>query len=227
MQGSPLDDDILAFEAMYARADGDADVIPWAHRAPHPLLVAWLDEATGGTPFGAGHALVVASGLGDDAEELARRGWRVTAFDGSPTAIAWAKRRSPTSEVDYHVAGLFTLPPSWRGKFDLVVENRTIQSLPPDRHAAAVAAIADTVAPGGLVVAIAHGRDDADPAEHRPWPLGRSELAEFTNLGLHEQTFTDTWRAAARDGGGKRPRLFRAVFERPALESGTSLEGTT
>lgn len=226
MQGSPLDDDILDFEAMYARADGDADVIPWSHRAPHPLLVAWLDEAPMAAPFGSGRALVVAAGLGDDAEELARRGWRVTAFDGSPTAIAWAKRRSPTSTVDYHVAGLFALPSSWRGRFDLVVENRTIQSLPPDRHAAAVAAIADTVAPGGLLVAIAHGRDDAVPAEHRPWPLGRSELAEFTAYGFREQSFTDTWSTTTPDSGGKRPRLFRAVYERPALESGTSRKET-
>jgi hypothetical protein len=166
-QPSP-DEDIGAFEAMYARADGDATVIPWSHRAPHPLLVAWLDEAAEGSPFGSGQALVIASGLGDDAEELARRGWEVTAFDASPTAIAWTERRYP--------------------------------------------------APGGTVVAIAHGRDETEPATSRPWPLSRSELDVFQAHGLGESGFTDGRR---RGGGG--PRLFRAVYQRPvATPSGPS-----
>lgn len=222
----PMDDDIRAFDAMYARAAGDAEVIPWSHRAPHPLLIGWLDEAPGVSPIGSGRALVIASGLGDDAEELARRGWQTTAFDGSPTAISWAQRRYPASAVDYHVADLFALPRSWRYGFDLVLENRTIQSLPPERHPAAVAAIAATVAPGGLLVAIAHGRDETEPAEHRPWPLARSELDAFAALGLVEQSFTDTWREHA-DGSGRRPRLFRAVYRRPAPAAESSLGGTT
>lgn len=218
----PIDEDARAFEAMYAHADGDPSVIPWSHRAPHPLLVAWLDERAETSPFGSGRALVIASGLGDDAEELARRGWEVAAFDASPTAVAWARRRYPTSTVDHRVADLFALPDAWWQAFDLVVENRTIQSLAPARHAAAVAAIAGTVAPGGIVVAIAHGREEAEPAVSRPWPLSRSELDVFQAHGLVEQEFADS--RARRNAG---PRLFRAVYRRPASAPPHPSGGTT
>jgi hypothetical protein len=66
------------FEEICARAGNDPGAIPWAALAPQPALMAWLDRqrpAAGGC------------GLGDDAEEVSRRGYRVTAFDVSPTAI--------------------------------------------------------------------------------------------------------------------------------------------
>jgi len=68
------------FEAFYAGADDDYAQIPWARLSPRPVLVDWLDAdpPAVGTP-----ALVVACGLGDDAEELARRGCAVDAFDVS------------------------------------------------------------------------------------------------------------------------------------------------
>lgn len=70
---------------MYSAAGEDLAALPWASLKPFPLLVEWLDGP--GAEVG-GEALVVGTGLGDDAEELARRGFAVTAFDLSPTAIA-------------------------------------------------------------------------------------------------------------------------------------------
>ncbi len=210
---TPTSDSTIGdFETFYARAAGDPSAIPWAHQHAHPLLVAWLDEQPNSGPFGAGRALVIASGLGDDAEELACRGWNVSAFDASPTAIAWTQHRYPDTRVTYVVADLFDLPNAWTRAFDLVVENRTIQSLPPARHSAAIAAIAATVAPDGVVVAIAHGRDDSEPALSRPWPLSKRELDLFQNHGLAEQSFLE-----ARGSGGL--RLFRAVYSRPPSDS--------
>jgi 2-polyprenyl-3-methyl-5-hydroxy-6-metoxy-1,4-benzoquinol methylase len=87
-----------------------------ADLVPNPSLVSWLDEHEL-----AGRALKVGAGLGDDAEELARRGLAVTAFDIAPTAVAWAKRRFPDSQVDYVVADVLAPPaavsrPSPRGR---------------------------------------------------------------------------------------------------------------
>lgn len=89
-----------AFEEIYARAGDDLTSVPWARFAPHPLLVMWLDSAgSPGLPasrsFAGCEALVVGCGLGDDAEELARRGYAVTAFDVSPTAITRCRERFP------------------------------------------------------------------------------------------------------------------------------------
>ncbi len=86
------------FEELYAEARSEAD-ISWADLVPNPSLVEWLDAH----PV-SGRALKVGAGLGDDAEELARRGLTVTAFDIAPTAVAWARRRFPDSRVDYVVA---------------------------------------------------------------------------------------------------------------------------
>jgi 2-polyprenyl-3-methyl-5-hydroxy-6-metoxy-1,4-benzoquinol methylase len=181
------DPDAAFFAQRYA--SGDA---PWAQCRPRPALVQWLDTRPDrpGTS-----ALVVACGYGDDAEELARRGYRVRAFDVVPAAIARCRERFPRSPVDYRVADLFDLPAGWAGGHDLVVEIQTIQSLPLDRRAATVAAIAATVAPGGELFVRAAGRGDAEPVHGRPWPVSRAELRGFTDHGLREESFAveDGW----------------------------------
>src|SRR5438552_18090454 len=105
------------FESFYARAGRDYSQIPWARLSPRPVLVDWLDAEP---PAAGTLALVVACGLGDDAEELARRGCVVDAFDVSPTAIETARRRFPESTVAYRVADLFELPSEWRGRFHVM-----------------------------------------------------------------------------------------------------------
>jgi SAM-dependent methyltransferase len=170
-----------SFEEMYAAAGDDLAALPWASLKPFPLLVEWL----GGNGVAmSGKALVVGTGLGDDAEELARRGFAVTAFDLSPTAIERARERFPDSTVDYRVADLLELPAEWRERFDLVVEIRTLQSLPIGDRRAAAAAIAGTVAPGGLLWLFALGRDSHQPDETRPWPVTEEELAVLEAAGL-------------------------------------------
>ena len=194
------DPDALWFEQLYAHAGGAHEVVPWADMAPKPALVGWLDEHRP-----SGTALVVACGLGDDAEELARRGMQVHAFDVSPTAVAWCRRRFPASAVDYRVSDLFALPPDWLGAHDLVVEIRTIQSLPPDRHPAAIAAVAATVAPGGTLLVRCDARADDAPDTGRPWHLRRGELDGFVAAGLAEVSFD----------GSAAEQWIQAVYRRP------------
>ncbi|MDQ6806043.1 MAG: class I SAM-dependent methyltransferase [Actinomycetota bacterium] len=169
------------FESFYTGAGDDYSQIPWAHLSPRPVLVDWLDADP---PAVGTRALVVACGLGDDAEELARRGCVVDAFDVSSTAVDAARQRFPSSSVSFLVADLFALPSSWRGRFDLIVEVQTIQSLPPSEHRAAVAAIASCLAPGGSMFLRAFVRGEDEPAFSRPWPLKLSELGWFEDEGL-------------------------------------------
>jgi SAM-dependent methyltransferase len=184
-----------SFEEMYSAAGDDLGSLPWANLGPLPELVAWLDGDGDGAPAaegrapaaaerGTARALVVGCGLGDDAEELGRRGYAVSAFDLSPSAIARARERFPASTVDYRVADLLDLPAEWRGRFDLVVEIRTLQSLPVAIRAAAVASIAATAAPGGRLWLFALGRDVHAPGETRPWPVSGEELDGFEAAGL-------------------------------------------
>lgn len=148
------------FEALYSEAAGDAYIIPWADRTPNPHLVGWL---TNNAVKGEGRrTLVIGCGLGDDAEVLAALGFDVTAFDISPTAIAWCRQRFPVSPVQYVVADLFNAPKAWEGGFDLVVEAYTLQVLPPEFRLLAMDAIARCVAPSGLLLVIARGRDECE-----------------------------------------------------------------
>jgi SAM-dependent methyltransferase len=188
--------ELPAFDEIYARAGDDLASVPWARLAPHPLLMMWLDSADSPGDR-SGHAagqeaLVVGCGLGDDAEELARRGYVVTAFDVSPTAIARCQERFPRSPVCYRVADVLDPPGEWRGRFGLVVEVNTIQSLPRADRPAAIAAIAGAVAQGGLlfVRCRAGGEDEPDSPE-RPWPVRRSELDGFTAAGLIQVDLID------------------------------------
>jgi SAM-dependent methyltransferase len=171
------------FEELYAEAGEDFERIPWAHLAPRPALVDWLDRHP---PAAGTRALVVACGLGDDAEELARRGCQVDAFDLSPTAIATARRRFPGSRVRYVVADLFALPPEWREAFAIVVEVQTIMSLPPEWHRQAAAIVAGCTGPGGHLLVRTALRPEHQPADRRPWPLTEAQLRWFEDEGLRE-----------------------------------------
>lgn len=177
------------FEALYARAAGDAAIIPWADLIPNPNVITWLDQhQVAGTGR---HALKIGCGLGDDAEELARRGFRTTAFDISASAIAWCRRRYPGSPVAYVVEDLFRAPIEWRGTFDFVLESYTLQVLPPSLRQAAIKHIAAFVAPHGTLLVVSRGREPDDPQGDMPWPLTKEELTDFLRLGLKEVSFED------------------------------------
>lgn len=177
------------FEKIYAAADAQGSSIPWANLDTSPDLVEWLDEqgidGTGQT------AVVVGCGLGDDAEELARRGFAVVAFDIAPTAVKMCQVRFPHSAVQYQVADLFAPPEEWYGRYDFVLEYFNLQALPPDVQPRAMTAMAALAAPGGTVLVINLGCDHRNGHPGPPWPLVKSELVSFYNAGLQEVAFEE------------------------------------
>lgn len=226
------------FEPLYAQAAGEAQNIPWADLRPNPNLVEWLDAKA---IRGEGQtALVVGCGLGDDAEWLSDRGFEVTAFDISPTAIDWCRRRFPTSRVAYEVADLLRLPSHWQNAFDFVFEAYTLQVLPPSRSQAtgvassiekpghpaspgqpphsgslresAIINVAKVVRTGGTLLVICRGRRPEDPEGEMPWPLLREELSPLQGAGLRPVQFEEFW-----DQHETPPvRRFRAAYRRHA-----------
>jgi len=165
------------FEPLYAAAEQGETHVPWDRGAPNRWLAAWAEA---NRPRGAGRrAIVVGAGLGDDAELVAELGFKTVAFDVSPTAARLARERFPDTRVDYRAADLLELPMAWRGAYDLVVEIRTVQSLPSAPRPAAIAAIGGLVAPGGTALVIAAARHPGDPDDGPPWPLTRPEIESF------------------------------------------------
>ncbi|HYI24165.1 MAG TPA: class I SAM-dependent methyltransferase [Thermomicrobiales bacterium] len=171
------------FESIYAEAARGARGIPWDLHAPNPLLIGWFDRAAPQPHSDGRRAIVVGAGTGDDAAFVARQGYATTAFDIAPSAVEAARERHPDSTAEFVVADLLTLPGEWRGGFDLVVEIRTVQSLPRSLREDAIREVVRLVAPGGTVVVIA-AASDSPRIEGPPWPLTRAELDGFERAGL-------------------------------------------
>jgi SAM-dependent methyltransferase len=165
------------FEDIYQSASGDAAAIPWADGRPNPALLSWLTVEAPCLVRPGASAVVVGCGLGDDARELADRGYDVTAFDVSPTAVEWARRRHPEIADRFIITDLLALPATLLRRADLVVEISTIQSMHPDLRAGAAQAIASLGRPRGTIIAICRGRDESDPLDDQPpYPLTPREL---------------------------------------------------
>lgn len=200
-QGKPVE----WFDTLYREAASGTTVVPWADLVPNPYLVEWLAlQLTHG-----GRALDVGTGLGDNAEELARRSYDVTAFDVSATAIEQARARFPGSPVDYCVADLLQPPAAWRSRFDLVAETYTLQVLPPAARAVAIESLRTLVAPGGTLLVIARGREPEEPEGAMPWPLTVSEVREIAGGDLIPSAFDDFL-----DDEDPPVRRLRATFRR-------------
>jgi SAM-dependent methyltransferase len=194
------------FEELYASAERNADIIPWADLVANPNLVEWLDKYK---IVGNGKkSIKIGCGLGDDAEELAKRGFEVTAFDISATAINWCRERFPESKVNYSVEDLFNKPSLWEEAFDFVLESYTLQVLPLEVRIRAMQEIAKLTAPGGILLVICRGRDEADEKGKMPWPLTRKELEMLEDCGLKLEAFEDY-----TDNEEPPVRRFRAVYK--------------
>lgn len=184
------------FEEIYIRAKESDGHPPWAYMQATPDLVAWANASN---LRGNGQsAIVIGCGMGDDAEFLAERGFEVTAFDVSQTAIDICQQRFPDSQVAYQQANLFSLPADWHGAFDFVLENRTIQALPYDIYQKTMTAIANLVSENGQLLILSNGRDEQEAKGSIPWLLSHADLAYFEELGLEEIHFEDKHEGSVR-----------------------------
>jgi SAM-dependent methyltransferase len=175
------------FEVLYREGQAGKSNVPWLDYWPNPYLISfWMAHPleTAGKS-----ALVVGCGLGDDAEQLAKWGFRTTAFDISETAIGATRKRFPNSVVGYHAANLLDPPSHWRAGFDFIFEAYTLQVLPAALRPQAMQNMVSFLRPGGLLLVVARGREPSEPEGQMPWPLTRAELSAFTAFGLEELQF--------------------------------------
>ena len=179
------------FDALYKEAGGDIEQIPWADLEPNRYFADWAAQTN---LSGDGRrALVVGCGLGDDAKFLNDLGFKVTAFDISPNAIAWAKKLYGGVAIDFKVGDLLNPDPAWLGAFDFVLEIYTIQPLPIELRPQVIDAVASFVGPGGRLVVVTRGRGDDDPVDEVPWPLSRRDLSRFDANGLRQLSLQEIW----------------------------------
>lgn len=179
------------FDALYREAAGDNEHIPWADLEPNRFFKAWAEKK--GLRGNERKALVVGCGLGDDARYLFDLGFKVTAFDISPTAIDWAKKLHAGTDIQFETADLFLPFRAWFSAFDFVLEVYTIQPLPLEMRDRVIDSIAAFVGENGRLVVVTRGREDDEEPEQLPWPLSRKDLSRFEKNGLTQADFNEIW----------------------------------
>ncbi len=203
------------FETIYEEARGDAAQIPWSDGRPKPALVNWLNAVAPSLLRCGSRVAVVGCGLGEDARELIKRGYDVTAFDCSRTAVSWANKLDPENSRCYFTADLFNPPAKWKHRFDLVVEINTIQALVPERQAEAVKAIAGLMSPHGHLLVICRASEEpASIDDGPPWALTCDELLSATTAaGLKPASAAEAV-TVFMDDEDPPVRRMRALFKR-------------
>ncbi|HEY0460377.1 MAG TPA: class I SAM-dependent methyltransferase [Pyrinomonadaceae bacterium] len=192
------------FDALYKEAEGNNQKIPWADLEPNRFFRAWAEKV--GSKGENRSALVVGCGLGDDARYLHDLGFRVTAFDISPTAIEWARRLHRETDINFVVADLFDAPKEWYQAFEFVLEVYTIQPLPMEMRTSVIDAIANFVALRGKLVVVTRGREDDEIPAELPWALSRKDLSRFDENGFRQISFEEM-------PGDEEPPIPRFVVE--------------
>lgn len=196
------------FETLYSETNVAGEGVPWANMATHPLFKSWISK----NPIkGEGKtALVVGCGMGDDAIELEKHGFKVTAFDVSTSAVEMCKTRFPDSKVEFIQADLIAGVSKWHRKFDFILEIFTIQALPPKYEKTLVQHISDFVAENGKLLIITKVQHRKRTYENGPpWLLNKNYTQSFESCGL-KQIFI-----AANNETGLGDEIHLAIFQRP------------
>ncbi len=149
--------------------------MPWEKGAPHPALIAFLKS----NPVH-GRVLVPGCGTGHDVRALAATADEVVGLDIAPSAITRAKAQPAVGGERYLLGDLFALPPSLRGKFDVVFEHTCFCAIDPSLRESYVTAVAGALKPGGHLLASFYLDPGLDPGESGP-PFGvtREQLDAF------------------------------------------------
>lgn len=192
------------FEALYKESGGDNEKIPWADLEPNKFLRRWADETN--LQGNNRNALVIGCGLGDDAKFLFDLGFKVTAFDISPTAIKWAREIHAKTDIEFFVVDLLNPPKQWFQAFEFVLEVYTIQPLPLEMRKQVIDAIANFVGFRGKLIVVTRGRENDEIPTELPWALSKKDLSRFEANGLKQKHFIEMF-------GDEEPPIARFVVE--------------
>jgi 2-polyprenyl-3-methyl-5-hydroxy-6-metoxy-1,4-benzoquinol methylase len=168
------------FDEFYRENRDEYAGIPWARLTVNPLLKRYLQDESGRK----GEALIIGCGLGDDAEAVDVAGYDVLAIDVSQSALELAAERFSDGSITFEQQDIFDMPEKYRAYFDFVFEAFTIQSLPVEFRETMIKAVAETVAPNGKLLVVAHKKEHQ--FDGPPWPLEQHDIDLFKTQGLTE-----------------------------------------
>jgi methyl halide transferase len=145
---------------------------------PPPARAANAKSAPGGSAgaIAIPRIAVPGAGRGHDARLLARRGYRVTAFDFAEAAVAEARRLAAAEAVELAVErrDVFTLAHDHAGAFDGVWEYTCFCAIDPARRDEYARVLHAILRPGGLLLACFFPLREGDDGP--PFPVSRADV---------------------------------------------------
>lgn len=168
----------------------------WDMDGPTPLIGELLEDLLADRPLAPGARIAVPGcGFGHDAAELARQGFRVTAFDVAPLAIEGARARHGEA-VAWRLGDWFTQEET----FDAVFDHTCFVAMEPARRAAYAEATRRALVPGGIWLGAAF--HDTGDREGPPFAIGREAMgALITGAGFRRLALQDAARSHSRRAG--------------------------
>lgn len=199
------------FEELYSQSGDDTDQIPWADLSGNDYLKEWIDKTPNANRKNQ-KVLVIGCGLGDDAEYLAEHFGKVHAFDISPSAIKWAKKRFPESNVNYFVDDLLDEEANFQklAPYDFIFECYTIQAMPRELKKPGLEVIPNLLAKSGELLIVCDGRENDEDDSAIPHPLSPNELSLLSKQ-LKEVTFEELVGHYEREFSKK---TFRVLYQK-------------
>ncbi|HEU4950428.1 MAG TPA: methyltransferase domain-containing protein [Holophagaceae bacterium] len=168
----------------------------WDMDGPTPLIGELLEDLLADHPLAPGARLAVPGcGFGHDAAELARRGFRVTAFDVAPLALEGARARHGQT-VDWRLGDWFTQGEA----FDAVFDHTCFVAMEPARRPDYAEATRRALVPGGIWLGAAF--HDTGDREGPPFAIPREAMGELiAGAGFRLLALRDAARSHPRRAG--------------------------
>jgi hypothetical protein len=172
-------------------ADYQRGTAGWDLRAPTPVFRRLASSGQ----LKPGRMIVLGAGRGHDAREFARHSFQVTAVDFSPYAVREMQRLAePDAPVEISQADIFTLPHTFDGVFDYVLEYTCFCAIDPPRRPEYADLVARLLRPGGTYIDLAFPLDDH--AGGPPFTVSLSEILAIFSARrftlLRRETPTDS-----------------------------------
>lgn len=186
--------------------------LPWDRPTPTEHL-PWAIEAFGIAP---GKVIDIGCGTGTNVIWLARQGFDAVGVDISPGAVAQARAKAASADVDCTFEAVdFLSDPVGGGPFALAFDRGCFHSVDAGANRAAFArTVADLLAPAGLWLSLI-GSTDAPPREMGPPQVSARQITEaveapFEILRLEADNFRNgsdetypAWRCLMRKRNAK------------------------
>ena len=161
---------------------GKEKIFGWNIGRPHIGLMEVLDKEF----FGKGRVLVPGCGIGYNAILLAQKGFEVVAFDFSVNAIKKAKLKAKKKKrlkgrLRFEVEDIYSLPASYLGAFDYIVEIGNFQAMSVKERREYVRVLYRVLAPSGKCIVICKKYPPLTPG---PKGIKKASLQNYFSSGF-------------------------------------------